>query len=152
MFYLWPIYLKDYIPCSLQKWMGWLEMRVNICRWFGIYLLDDAIIFPVLYAWSKRISQLIHVVVVLKVWFLKAWYRLTLITRFMGPTWGPSRANRTQVGPMLAPWILLSGKFTTTSCEIFCKWMPQNTYDNKSTLVQVMAWCQLATSHYLSQC
>ena len=33
----------------------------------------------------------------------------TLITRFMGPTWGPPGAARTQVGPMLAPWILLSG-------------------------------------------
>ena len=32
-----------------------------------------------------------------------------LIARFMGPTWGPSRADRTQVGPMLAPWTLLSG-------------------------------------------
>ena len=31
-----------------------------------------------------------------------------LIARFMGPTWGPSGADRTQVGPMLAPWILLS--------------------------------------------
>ena len=29
--------------------------------------------------------------------------------RFMGPTWGPSGADRTQVGPMLAPWTLLSG-------------------------------------------
>ena len=34
---------------------------------------------------------------------------VTLIARFMGPTWGPSGANRTQVGPMLDPWILLSG-------------------------------------------
>ena len=31
------------------------------------------------------------------------------IARFMGPTWGPSGAYRTQVGPMLAPWTLLSG-------------------------------------------
>ena len=29
--------------------------------------------------------------------------------RFMGPTWGPSGADRTQVGPMLAPWTLLYG-------------------------------------------
>ena len=36
------------------------------------------------------------------------WYP-TLIARFMGPTWGPSGADRTQVGPMLAPWTLLSG-------------------------------------------
>ena len=36
-------------------------------------------------------------------------FRYSLIARFMGPTWGPSWADRTQVGPMLAPWILLSG-------------------------------------------
>ena len=38
------------------------------------------------------------------------WHRETLIAMFMGPTWGPSGAERTQVGPMLAPWTLLSGK------------------------------------------
>ena len=36
-------------------------------------------------------------------------YFSTLIARFLGPTWGPSGADRTQVGPMLAPWTLLSG-------------------------------------------
>ena len=36
---------------------------------------------------------------------------------------------------------------------IFClRWMPQDLTDDKSTLVQVMAWCHQATSHYLSQC
>ena len=30
------------------------------------------------------------------------WNSLTLIARFTGPTWGPSGAGRTQVGPMLA--------------------------------------------------
>ena len=33
----------------------------------------------------------------------------TLIARFMGPTWHTPGADRTQVGPMLAPWTLLSG-------------------------------------------
>ena len=33
----------------------------------------------------------------------------SLIARLMGPTWGPSGADRTQVGPLLAPWTLLSG-------------------------------------------
>ena len=32
-----------------------------------------------------------------------------LIARSMGPTWGPPGADRTQVGPMLAPRTLLSG-------------------------------------------
>ena len=30
--------------------------------------------------------------------------------------------------------------------------MPEGLTDDKSTLVQVMAWCRQATSHYLSQC
>ena len=34
-----------------------------------------------------------------------------MIARFIGPTWGPSGADSTQVGPMLAPWTLLSGMF-----------------------------------------
>ena len=33
---------------------------------------------------------------------------LSLITRFMGPTWSQSGADRTQVNSMLAPWTLLS--------------------------------------------
>ena len=37
-----------------------------------------------------------------------------LIARFMRPTWGPPGADRTQVGPMLAPWILLSGSLRLT--------------------------------------
>ena len=36
--------------------------------------------------------------------------------------------------------------------EIALRWMPQYMFDDKSTLVQVMAWCCQATSHYLSQC
>ena len=36
---------------------------------------------------------------------------LSLVARFMGPTWGPSGADRTQMGPLLAPWTLLSGLF-----------------------------------------
>ena len=38
------------------------------------------------------------------------------------------------------------------SYEIALRWMPQDFADDKSTLVQVMAWCHQATSHYLSQC
>ena len=34
---------------------------------------------------------------------------ISLLARFMGPTWGPSGADMTQVGPMLVPWTLLSG-------------------------------------------
>ena len=35
----------------------------------------------------------------------------TQIAKFMGPTWGPPGSCRPQMGPMLAPWTLLSGKY-----------------------------------------
>ena len=35
--------------------------------------------------------------------------RASSIARFMGPTWGPSGADRTQVGPMLTRWAFPSG-------------------------------------------
>ena len=38
------------------------------------------------------------------------------------------------------------------SCELALRWMSLYLSDDKSTLVQVMAWCRQATSHYLSQC
>ena len=38
------------------------------------------------------------------------------------------------------------------SWKIPLRWMPLYLTDDKSTLVQVMAWCRQATSHYLSQC
>ena len=36
-------------------------------------------------------------------------YMPSQIVRIMGPIWVPPGADRTQVGPMLAPWTLLSG-------------------------------------------
>ena len=37
-------------------------------------------------------------------------------------------------------------------CEIALRWMSLDLSDDNSTLVQVMAWCHQATSHYLNQC
>ena len=37
-------------------------------------------------------------------------------------------------------------------CELALRWMSLDLTDDKSTLVQVMAWCRQATSHYLSRC
>ena len=38
------------------------------------------------------------------------------------------------------------------SSEIALRWVSLNLTDRKSTLVQVMAWCRQAPSHYLNQC
>ena len=46
---------------------------------------------------------------------------------------------------------LLIGIFKSSNDNVL-RWMPQNLTDDKSTLVQVMAWCRQATNHYLNQC
>ena len=39
-----------------------------------------------------------------------------------------------------------------SSYDNVLKWKPHDLTDDKSRLVQVMAWCHKATSHYLNQC
>ena len=102
---------------------------------------------------SKMMSLLTHwslgdVAEIFKINFSNWPYSIvTQISRFMGPTWGPSGADRTQVGPILAPWTLLSGNLCTCG-ETVLRWMPENLTDEKSTLVQGMAWHPQATSQY----
>ena len=48
--------------------------------------------------------------------------------------------------------LLCYGLSSWAPCQIFLRWMSQNIFDEKSTLVQAMAWCHQAASHYLSQC
>ena len=79
----------------------------------------------------------------------------SVIARLMGPAWGPSGADRTQVGPMLAPWTLLSGIYgiDQISCNISSYFIQINgtinppwpngaiwRHTSKSTLAHVMAW------------
>ena len=46
---------------------------------------------------------------------------------------------------------LLIGIFRS-SYDNALRWMPQDLTDDKSALVQVIAWCHQATSYYLNQC
>ena len=52
--------------------------------------------------------------------------------------------------------IVLKLNLVTDGCdissEIAHRWTSLDLSDDKSTLVQVMAWCRQATSHYLNQC
>ena len=47
--------------------------------------------------------------------------------------------------------VSLTGKCKTSYANT-PRWMSRDLIDGKSTLVQVMAWCRQARSHYLSQC
>ena len=86
----------------------------------------------------------------------------------MGPSWGRQDSGGPHVGPMnflvsglsfLTHWALKDVvnsntcpiKFMSTY-EIVFRWMPLNTFDDKTTLVQLMVWCNQVPSHYLNQC
>ena len=59
------------------------------------------------YRWSETTAVFF---VVRKTWWINnvtVWY--SQIAQFMGPTWGPPGSCRLQMGPMMAPWTLLSG-------------------------------------------
>ena len=49
-------------------------------------------------------------------------FRSTQITKFMGPAWGPPGSCRPQMGPMLAPWTLLSGLRISLNLEAVNPW------------------------------
>ena len=42
---------------------------------------------------------------------------ITQIAKFMGPTWVPPGSCRPQMGPMLAPWTLLSGYVSVATSD-----------------------------------
>ena len=49
------------------------------------------------------------------------------VAKFMWPTWGPPGSCRPKVGPMLAPWTLLSGTCTWSEVRawMLCNYIPQ---------------------------
>ena len=63
--------------------VAWCDNTTGYCVVRGLYTL-----LATVWVWIHRVGP--------------------LIARFMGQTWGPSGTDRTQVGPMLAPWTLLS--------------------------------------------
>ena len=62
----------------------------------------------------------------------------------------PGRSERDSKNVIFNLILLIS--IFRSSHDNALRWMPQDLTDDKSTLVQVMAWCRRATSHYLSQC
>ena len=53
---------------------------------------------------------------------------------------------------MIFNFFIIQASNTGTRCETALRWMPLNLTNEESTLVQVMAWCHQASSHYLNRC
>ena len=75
----------------------------------------------------------------------------------MGPTWGPSGADRTQVGPMLAPWTLLSGMTKWTVWTTFHRphfliyFIEKKILFFKSNFTKFCCWLTISL-HLIRQC
>ena len=71
--------------------------------------------------------------------------KITQIARFLGPTLGLRGADMTPVGPILAPWSLISGKISISNCALKLS-------DTKSALGSfvVLHFRQLEIAHVVS--
>ena len=84
-----------------------------------------------------------------------SWFQLVMA--YMDYVWTISFYKLTRP---LEMWQYLQSVFSehvmylhgSTSCEIVFRWMPLDTFDDWSAVVQAMAWCCKATIYYLSQC
>ena len=94
---------KTSLPAFIADLGGAMNIFAGITFWVFVEIAEY--FFTICFSRSSiRMMSIGPVQEVTRLWLL-----IPLIARFIGPTWGLSGADRTQVGPMLAPWALLSG-------------------------------------------
>ena len=112
-----------------QWWQSW---HYDSCRFQVLYLWSsehqnyDCNILPlatIFWTWISYYRVLTH-------WLLEIWMNFRHV--------------------IFKPILMIDG--WGISCETALIWMSLDFTDYQSTLVQVMAWCHQATSHYLNQC
>ena len=102
---------------SLQTLQGFIGSSVELSRPVVVELHDFFCPFaPSWFAHGQNLSSVVSMVSKLVEQISQ---KPPLTARSMGPTWDPSGADRTQVGPKLAPWTLLSGTGWIFSVEKF---------------------------------
>ena len=72
---------------------------------------------------------------------------LTLIARFIGPTWGPSGADRTHVDPILASWTLLS-RYTLVLIKAYDRLMHRAAKQLSKIEGKTILWCRQRFSNH----
>ena len=112
-----------------------LSIQVSFYKYMDSHCKDEMVPWPSYhYSGSYILGKTVYILkqcrgfIGLFIWYLmtKYWgiafgytvfsiatFPISQIAKFMAPTWGPSGSCRPQMGPMLAPWTLLSGMFNT---------------------------------------
>ena len=91
-------YHCNYMDCGYYSIM-------NVTVWIKLFYLKIST--------DREINEWSFIKQPLVLWYVSSHsqsiWQLTQIAKFMGPTWDQPGSCRPQVGPMLAPWTLLSG-------------------------------------------
>ena len=82
------------IQCMRFMWLSYLEKHFN-----HLFILFS----------YEQVSDSRYVIQLIVMGFSFGVEKPSQIANFMGPTWGLPGSCRPQMGPMMAPWILLSG-------------------------------------------
>ena len=117
------------LPLHLSSSKWWLTLCTRkwstLLDYFNIYIKSFLLITIYM---KTKLSVFLYDII----WIAMRFYRDSLLTlvfslvfwaqiaKFMGPTWGPPGSCRPQMGPMLAPWTLLSGTFQCLCMLGFC--------------------------------
>ena len=93
----------------LQTFLGHLTQNsIFISNMFMFCVVQCDMFSSMNYYYKQRFSAMLIIV------FPNIFLTTIQIAKFMGPTWGPPGSCRSQMGPMLAPWALLSGYLNIT--------------------------------------
>ena len=89
-------------------------LTLVLCKWYYIRKSKLKTLYQIWKYFNTWLNKKLHENV--------ADNKTSLKAMFMGPTWGPPGAEGTQMGPMLAPWTLLSGLSSCIAINIFNKY------------------------------
>ena len=103
------------IPCALSRFfIMWYHMACLYEQNLYIFFQIKQMLFLPNLVWCCDMATVIWVQLANVIFCylialsLNQWW-ITQIAKFMRPTWGPPGSCRPQMGPILAPWTLLSG-------------------------------------------
>ena len=120
-------------------------LGLNVLNWLGT---EHNRPMPVKQPWSINQKEFTKYGLIPMVWINRngpGIPKLPQIARFMGSTWGPPGSCRPQMGPMLAPWTLLSETLPLRLTRKLCmQAVKPNGVD--MSMVSVDTNCALASS------
>ena len=101
-------HIQSYLPVSAvsHHWFRWYSL-INLILWY-FYCVGKSVM-----SWKPHqlsvLLVLIRLMIIAFRSYIKCILHISPDSKVPGVSMGPSGADRTQVGPMLAPWTLLSG-------------------------------------------